>query len=81
MPEIRTIQVVYGEGGYDSTKPNNNVIEEINTELSDEQLAGEVEEKAFSKFDQLIDSISNLNQAKMFLKRLCARLIKKGLLS
>ena len=50
------------------------------TILSDEQLAEEAEQKALAKADQLIDAITNLAEAKMFLKRLCARLIKKGLL-
>ena len=50
------------------------------TILSDEQLADEAEEKALAKADQLIDAITNLAGAKVFLKRLCARLIKKGLL-
>ena len=50
------------------------------TILSDEQLADEAEEKALAKADQLIDAITNLAGAKVFLKRLCARLIKKRLL-
>ena len=45
-----------------------------------EQLAEEVEVKALAKADELIDAITNLAGAKTFLKRLCARLIKKGLL-
>ena len=80
MPETRIESVVYGEGGYDPTKPNNNIVEEVTKEISDEQLAEETEEKALAKADQLIDAISNLAGAKLFLKRICARLILKGLL-
>ena len=80
MPEKRVVRIVYGLGGYDPTKPNNNIIEEITTEISNEQLADEAEEKALAGIDKLIDGISNLAEAKMFLKRLCNRLIKKGLL-
>ena len=53
---------------------------EIPYEVSDEQLADEAEQKTLAKVDQLIDAITNLAEAKVFLKRLCARLIKKGLL-
>ena len=80
MPETRVIQTVYGVGGYDPTKPNNNIIEQVTAEISDEQLAEEAEQKALAKADELIDAITNLAGAKIFLKRLCARLIKKGLL-
>ena len=80
MPEKRVVRIVYGLGGYDPTKPNNNIIEEITTEISNEQLADEAEEKALAGIDKLIDGISNLAEAKMFLKKLCNRLIKKGLL-
>ena len=50
------------------------------TILSDEQLAEEAEQKALAKADQLIDAITNLAQAKVFLKRLCARLIRNNAL-
>lgn len=45
-----------------------------------EQLAEKIESEAMAKADTLIDAISNLADAKVFLKRLCARLIKKGIL-
>jgi len=80
MPGKRVVRTVYGVGGYDLTKPNNNIIEEITAEISDEQLADEAEGKALTRIDKLIDGISNLAEAKMFLKKLCNRLIKKGLL-
>ena len=50
------------------------------TILSDEQSADEAKRDAFAKADELVDAITNLAQAKVFLKRLCARLIKKGML-
>ncbi len=80
MPEERIVSIVYGFGGYDPAKPNNNVVEQITRVIPDDELASEIEEKALAKADQLIDNISNLADAKAFLKRLCARLIKKGLL-
>ena len=40
----------------------------------------EDEVKTLAKADQLIDAITNLAEARVFLKRLCARLIRKGLL-
>ena len=80
MPETRIVSTTYGVGGYDPTKPNNNIIEQITAVISDAQLADETEEKALAKAGQLIDAITNLADAKVFLKRLCARLIKKGVL-
>jgi len=80
MPETRIVEIVYGKGGYDPTKPHNNIIEEITAEISDEQLANEAEEKALAKVDELIDQIDSLAKAKTFLKRLCSRLLKKGYL-
>lgn len=80
MPETRVIKKVYGIGGYDTTKPNNNIIEQITTEITDEELAEEVETLALEKANKLIDQIDSLAKAKVFLKRLCARLIRKGLL-
>ena len=72
MPEIR--EVIHVEDG------KGNVIESVMAEISDEQLADEAEEKALAKVDELIDGIDNLAEARTFLKRLCKRLIKKGLL-
>jgi hypothetical protein len=45
-----------------------------------EELAEEKETESLLKIGSLIDSISNLAEAKAFLKRLCDRLIKKNLL-
>ena len=53
---------------------------EIPYEVSSEQLADEAEERELAKAGQLIDQITNLAQAKRFLKRLCSRLLKKGYL-
>jgi len=80
MPETRIIQTIYGAGGYDPTKPNNNIIEEVTAEISNEQLADEAEGKAMAKAGELIDAITNLAQAKVFLKRLCQRLRKQGVI-
>ena len=68
MPEIRYTKV-YKDG---------EVIREEPYEVSDEQLADEVEEKALAKVDELIDQINSLAKAKTFLKRLCKRLVRKG---
>ena len=48
--------------------------------LSDKQFAEEAERKVMDNVDTLIDEITNLAQAKIFLKRLCKRLNKNGLL-
>ena len=80
MTETRTVSTVYGLGGYDPTKPNDNIIEEITAEISDEQLAEEAERKAMEKAKEMIDSISNMADAKVFLKKLCLRLFKNGAL-
>lgn len=80
MPETRVVATIYGEGGFDPTKPNNNVIETAARIVSDPELADEAEAKALAKAGQLIDAITNLAEAKVFLKRLVARLIKNGTL-
>lgn len=72
MPETRIIRAFALDGTELPQEPY---------EVSDEQLADEAEVNALAKADQLIDAISNLADAKVFLKRLCARLVKKGLLS
>ena len=71
MPETRFIEEYDNQG---------NVINRIPYEVSDEQLADEAEERELAKAGQLIDQITNLAQAKTFLKRLCSRLLKKGYL-
>jgi len=48
--------------------------------LTDEQLTEEAEQKAMEKAKDIIDSISNLADAKVFLKKLCLRLFKNGAL-
>ena len=57
-----------------------NIVKQIPYEVSDAELADEAEAKALAKVGQLIDAIGNLSDAKVFLKKLCARLIKKGYL-
>ena len=71
MPETRYIEEYDNQG---------NVINRIPYEVSDEQLADEAEEEELAKAGQLIDGITNLAQAKAFLKTLCSRLLKKGYL-
>ena len=71
MPETRFIEEYDGRG---------NMINKIPYEVSDEQLTDEAEERELAKAGQLIDQITNLAQAKRFLKRLCSRLLKKGYL-
>ena len=71
MPETRYIEEYDNQG---------NMINRIPYEVSDEQLADEAEERELAKAGQLIDQITNLAQAKTFLKRLCSRLLKKGYL-
>lgn len=70
MPETRYVEL-FKDGKLIKTEP---------FILSNEQLADEVEANALAKVGTLIDAIGNLADAKVFLKRLCARLIKKGLL-
>lgn len=71
MPEIRYVE---------SKNAKTGEVTYIPYEVSDEQLADEQEALALAKADELIDAVTTLAQAKVFLKRLVARLIKKGLL-
>ena len=71
MPETRYIEEYDNQG---------NIINKIPYEVSDEQLTDEAEERELAKAGQLIDQITNLAQAKAFLKRLYSRLLKKGYL-
>lgn len=60
MPETRVVETVYGVGGYDPSKPNNNIIEEVTAEISDEQLAVEaVEQETNQANDQALASHQN----------------------
>jgi len=68
------------ETRYIDTYQDGILISHIPYQVSDEQLADEAEERALAKVGELIDQIDTLAKAKVFLKRLCARLIKKGLL-
>jgi len=72
MPETRVIQTVYGIGGYDPTKPNKNIIEEVTAVISDEQLAEEAEAK---EVQLIIERLPNTGINKAW-----KRLISKGLL-
>ncbi len=70
MPETRYTEV-YKDGVLIDREPY---------QVSDEELAEEVERAAILRAEELIDNISSLADTKIFLKRLCKRLIKKGLL-
>jgi len=71
MPEERVIRITYKDGVK---------VEEEKAIISDEQLADEAEAAALAKADTLIDGITDLASSKVFLKKLCKRLIKKGYL-
>lgn len=49
-------------------------------DVSDEQLAEEADIAIFEKANTLIDNIKTLTDTKAFLKKLVARLIKRGAL-
>jgi len=70
MPKTRYIRT-YKDGVLAGEEPY---------EVSDAELADEAEAKALAKADELIDAIDSLPKARTFLKRLCTRLIRKGLL-
>ena len=48
--------------------------------VSDEELTQEQEAAAMRKAETMIDNISSLAEAKVFLKKLCQRLFKNGAL-
>lgn len=48
--------------------------------ISDEELEEEQERKAMENAEGMIDAISNLAEAKDFLRKLCKRLFKNGAL-
>ena len=73
MPVTRVVERTFNSGG--------EVLAEQKTiVISDAKLADEAETAALAKADILIDAIGNLADAKLFLKRLCKRLIKNGVL-
>ena len=55
-------------------------VNRIPYEVSDEELAEEAERKVIERAEEMIDAISNLSEAKIFLKKLCLRLFKNGAL-
>ena len=72
MPETRIVEVVYGVGGYDPTKPNNNIVEEVTKVFSDAELADEAEAK---EIILVIEKLPNAGINKAW-----KRLIEKGIL-
>ena len=79
MSETRIVEIVYGLGGFDPTKPNSNVVETETKVFSDAELAEEADQK-----DLLakIDLISTLTHAQLavVVERMAKRLVNKGLL-
>ncbi len=59
---------------------NGKEVKRIATPLTPEEEADKTETDAITKAGTLIDAIANLSDAKVFLKRLCQRLIKNGYL-
>ena len=51
MPETKIVSTGYGVGGHDTTKPNNNIIEQVTKVVSDAEL--DVEKVGFDA-DQVI---------------------------
>ena len=77
MPENRKVATAYGVGGYDPTKPNNNIIEEVTKVISDEELAIEaVEQETAAANDQALVAYKNYNK----LSPAAKDIILKGLL-
>jgi predicted house-cleaning noncanonical NTP pyrophosphatase (MazG superfamily) len=70
MPETRYIEE-YKDG---------KLLKQIPYEVSDEELAEEQEKDAMDKAADMINAISSLADAKVFLKKLCRRLFKSGAL-
>lgn len=70
MPETRYAEI-FKDGVLIGTEPY---------VVSDEQLVEEADIALFEKVNTMIDDINNLAQAKVFLKKLVARLIKRGAL-
>jgi len=71
MPTTRVVE---------QTFTNGILVGEKKAVISDEQLADESEKAALSRVDTIIDGISSLADAKVFLKRLCKRLVRNGVL-
>ena len=59
---------------------NGVLINTIPYEVSDEEIAEEQDRDAMKLAEDMIDGITNLAQARLFLKKLCRRLLKNGVL-
>jgi len=70
MPETRIVETTYGKGGYDPTKPNNNIIEKVTAEVSDEQLAQEQADRDIAELLKLADGDIKVPQIGRYLKAL-----------
>ena len=70
MPETR----------YTKEFKDGQLVNSIPYEVSDEELAEEQGKDAMAKAENMIDNITSLAGAKVFLKKLCLRLFKSGAL-
>ena len=70
-PETRYIETYDNQG---------NLIDKEPYQVSDDELADEVEARAMARADELIDGIDSMATARVFLKRLVKRQIRKGVL-
>ena len=79
MPETRIVETVYGLGGLDPTKPDNNVIDTKTRIVSDEELAEKADQKDLLAKIALISGLTHAQLA-VVVERIARRLVKKGLL-
>ena len=79
MSETRIAEIVYGLGGFDPTKPNNNVIDTKTRIVSDEELAEETDQKDLLAKIALISGLTHAQLA-IVVERIAKRLVNKGLL-
>lgn len=70
MPETRYIEEF----------KNGELVRRVPYEVSDTELTEELDRAAMAKAEEMIDSITSLAGAKVFLKKLCLRLFKNGVL-
>ena len=71
MPETRYIKIEDGKG---------NIVEMRPYEVTDEQIQDEKERVAMEKAEEMINGITSSAQAKVFLKKMCKRLVKNDAL-
>ena len=74
MPEIRVVKIVYGTGGLDPTKPNNNIIEKETTIISDDQLKEEADLLLAEQYLKLSPAVITQPQIWFLLRYLAKKL-------